>query len=154
MGFRIVRGWLRSLLRTCDVAGGMSKTPAPQVASAIVLTACNDFRQNFRSGEQRHSEGRARTRKLSFTKKKFHGVGEAWCFLDISILVCTTLALAFFLLAGNQHQGTRVTSSTVAVPEVTWFPDVVFAKAAFCFVFVQVSLFLVYCRNLQNHTPL
>ena len=56
--------------------------------------------------------------------------------LDTLILVCTTLALASFLLKGNQHQGTTVTSPTVAVPEVTWFPDVGFAKTAFRFVFV------------------
>ena len=38
-----------------------------------------------------------------------------------------------------QHQGTRVTSPTVAVPEATWFPDVVFAKTMFCFVLIQIS---------------
>ena len=53
-------------------------------------------------------------------------------FSDTSILVCTTFASASLLPTGNQHQGTRVTSPTVAVPEVTWFPDVVFAKEVFC----------------------
>ena len=49
-----------------------------------------------------------------------------------------SLLVAPFLCRGNQHQGTRVTSPTASVPEVTWFPDVVFAEEALSLAFAQV----------------
>ena len=60
---------------------------------------------------------------VALTPKKFQ-----ISFLDTSILVCTTLALTSFFFSRSQHQGTRITSATVAVPEVIWFPDVALAK--------------------------
>ena len=63
--------------------------------------------------------------------------------IDVDLMF--VLMCASCKILAPQHQGTRVTSPTVAVPEVTWFPDVVFAKTMFCFVFVQISLLFEFC---------
>ena len=66
-------------------------------------------------------------------------------FLDTSILVCTTLALTSFFFSRSQHQGTRITSATVAVPEVIWFPDVALARQKVLSFFAQALLLFEFC---------
>ena len=73
-------------------------------------------------------------------KKKFQ-----ISFLDTSILVCTNLALTSFFSSRSQHQGTRITSATVAVPEVIWFPDVALPKQEVLSFFVQALLLFEFC---------